>query len=55
MPLNYLDIIFIIINYIIPFAVISGLIIFVIRKLNHIDKKVNRLEKLINEKIDKTS
>lgn len=55
MSLNTLELIFTILYYTVPLAIIIGtvaVVIFVVRKLNSIEKKVDRLEKIISENRD---
>lgn len=40
----------VIVTYAIPLAIIIALVIFIVRKLNSIEKRIDKLEKLINEK-----
>lgn len=51
MSLDFLDITSLIIAFLTPLAII-GLVIFVVRKLNSIEKKVINLERLLNEMND---
>ncbi|MFA6941757.1 MAG: hypothetical protein WCQ54_12405 [Clostridiaceae bacterium] len=49
MRIDFIDLAVIIIGYIVPLAAIVSLVIFVVRKLNSIEKKVIELGKLMNE------
>jgi predicted transcriptional regulator len=55
MSLNTLELIFTILYYTVPLAIMIGtvaVVTFVVRKLNSIEKKVDRLEKVISESRD---
>lgn len=48
--MGFIDVIAITLNYIIPLTLIILLVIFVVKKLNSIERNVKELENLINKK-----